>query len=101
MNFWKSLSTSFVSALRHPRLWLLQFFGNAIIALVFVAWLNFPDAHWWQLVFTVIVALLLIVSFLVLHGGTLNYCSEGNRAGLLDKAVPADPGLVVRSSAQE
>lgn len=76
MNLWNSLSASFVSALRHPRLWLLQFFGNVIIALVFAAWLNFPDAHWWQLVFTLIVALLLVVAFVVLHGGTLNYLSD-------------------------
>ncbi|HEY6969539.1 MAG TPA: hypothetical protein VJA94_10065 [Candidatus Angelobacter sp.] len=80
MNFWNSLSASFVSALRRPRLWLLQFFGNVIIVLVFAAWLNFPDAHWWQLVFTLIVALLLVVSFAVLHGGTLNYLSDSCEA---------------------
>jgi len=87
VNFWNSLSASFVSALRQPRLWLLQFFGNAIIALVFAAWLNFSDAHWWQLLFTLIVALLLVISFVVLHSGTLNYYSdicEDNRAGLLN-----------------
>lgn len=92
MRLWNSLSASFVSALRHPRLWLLQFFGNAIIALVFAAWLNFPDAHWWQLVFTFIVGLLLIVSVVILHGGTLNYYAdirEDEGAGLLDAFAKA------------
>ena len=87
MTLWKSLSASFVSALRHPRVWLLQFFGNVAIFLLFIWWLNFPDAYWWQLLFTLLVALLLVVSVLALHGGTLNYywdISEDKNAGLLN-----------------
>jgi hypothetical protein len=76
MTFWNSLSTTFVSALRYPRLWILQFLGNAIIITVFILWLHIPDAYWWQLFFQAVIALALIVGLLVLHGGTMNYFTQ-------------------------
>lgn len=75
MKLWKSLSATFISAFHHPRLWLLQFLGNALIILIFLLWLRIPDAYWWQLFFQVMIALLIVVGALWLHGGTLNYYS--------------------------
>jgi hypothetical protein len=76
VKLWKSLSTTFLSTLRHPRLWLLQFFGNAAILLGFAGYLNIPDSYWWQLFFQVVILLVLLVAALLLHGGTLNYYSD-------------------------
>lgn len=85
MKLWKSLSATFISAFHHPRLWLLQFLGNALIILIFLLWLRIPDAYKWELFFQVVVALLIVVGALWLHGGTLNYysdISDGTKAGL-------------------
>lgn len=85
MKLWKSLSATFISVFHHPRLWLLQFFGNAVIIAIFMLWLHIPDAYWWQLFFQAVIALALLIGALLLHGGTLNYYSditEGKDAGL-------------------
>jgi len=86
VTLWKSLSASFLSALRYPRVWLLQFFGNIAIFLLFIAWLNFPDSYWWYLLFSFLVAVLMVVSVVALYGGTLNFywdkCEDKN-AGLI------------------
>lgn len=85
MKLWKSLSATFISAFHHPRLWLLQFLGNALIILIFLLWLRIPDAYWWQLFFQALIAIVLVAGSLLLHGGTLDYYSDlGNdpKAGL-------------------
>lgn len=76
MKLWTSLRSTFVSALRHPRLWLLQFFGNAAIVVTFGFWLHIPDSAWWQLFFQFVIVLALVVAALLLHAGTLNYYSD-------------------------
>ena len=76
MKLWKSLSSTFVSALHHPRLWLFQFVGNAVIIFTFILWLQIPDSYWWQLFFQAVIALGMLAGALLLHGGTLNYCSD-------------------------
>ncbi|HLJ90930.1 MAG TPA: hypothetical protein VKZ53_29270 [Candidatus Angelobacter sp.] len=63
----------FASRLGGLRLWLIQFFGNAVIMLAIAWWLNLGDAHWWQLLFAAVLAIVIVVSIAVLHGGTLNY----------------------------
>ena len=73
MTYWQSLRESFVSGFRHPYPWLLQFVGNAIILVSFAGWLNIGEAHWYQLFFTAVLGLILIVATLTLHGGTANY----------------------------
>lgn len=81
MTVWNSLRSTFVSALQHQRLWLLQFFGNIVVALLFVLWLRIPDSYWWQLLFQFVVAVAGLVGVLVLHGGTLNYYSDLAKEG--------------------
>lgn len=76
MTLWNSLRSSFVSALRHPWLWLLQFLGNVAIFLVFVFWLHIDVATRWQVFLNGLVGLIVIVAALLLHGGTLNYYSD-------------------------
>lgn len=76
MTVWNSLRSTFVSALHHPRMWLLQFFGNVAIALLFAAWLHIDVATGFQVFLNAIVALLVVVLALFLHGGTLAYYAE-------------------------
>ena len=76
MRLWKSVSAALVSALRHPGLWLLQLFGNVIVGLLFVWWLNIGVANWWEIFLNVVVALIVFFLALLLHGGTMNYCAE-------------------------
>lgn len=85
MKLWKSLSATFVCALHHPHLWLLQFFGNVVIAVTFMLWLQIPDAYWWELFFQAVMILIVAAATLLLHCGTLNYysdISEGKNAEL-------------------
>ena len=73
MTLWNSLRSTFVSALHHPRLWLLQFLGNVAIVLTFSAWLHIDVATWWQVFLNFLVGLLVIIAALLLHSATLNY----------------------------
>jgi hypothetical protein len=73
MARWSSLREALVLSLKNWRLWLVQFAGNAIIFALFYGWLQVQEAHWWQLFFQALLILLIIVSILVLHGGTLAY----------------------------
>jgi len=85
VTFWNSLRSTFVSALHHRLLWLLQFFGNAVIALIFVWWLRIDPDTGWDVFLNFFVALVFIVAALVLHGGTMSYHSdvwENKTAGL-------------------
>jgi len=81
----KPLREAFVLVLRTPRLWAVQFLGNALILLLYAGWLRLPEAHWWDLLLNLLVLLLAIAGALVLHGGTLNYFTRAHadRAALL------------------
>jgi hypothetical protein len=76
---WSSLKDSLVLGVKNWRLWLLQFLANAAILLAFVGWLQIKEAYWWQIVFSVLLAALLVVAALVLHGGTLNYFESAHQ----------------------
>ena len=91
MTAWNSLRSTFVSAVHHPRLWLLQFLGNIVIALLFVAWLRIDVANGWQVFLNFFVGLLVIVAPLLLHGATLNYCSDAATDN--DKTAALVPAL--------
>ena len=81
----KPMREAFVLVVRTPRLWAVQFLGNAVILLLYAGWLRLPEAHWWDLLLNLLVLLLAIVGALVLHGGTLNYfpSAHADRAALL------------------
>ncbi len=56
--------------LRVARGWIVaQFFGFPLIALAGIGWTRLPDKHWWQLVLSLLLPLLLLVAALVLKAG--------------------------------
>jgi hypothetical protein len=80
---------SLVGTLRHRRLWVVQFLGNLLLALLFAVWLLIPVANAWNIVLNVFVAILIVVGAIKLHGGTLNYFRDCDR----DDAAPLRPAL--------
>jgi hypothetical protein len=66
--------------IRHRALWCVQFFGNALLAILFAVWLLIPVANDWNIILNVFVALVIAVAALTLHGGTLNYFRDGDRS---------------------
>ena len=75
MKLWNSLSTTFLSAFRHPWLWLVQFLGNIVLIVIAALWFQIGVEHWWNLLFQLFIALFVILGVLSLHSGTLNYFS--------------------------
>lgn len=69
----KSLIRTSFAALRAPQIWGLQLLGNAVLLALAALWLLVPEARAWQLVATIVLGLVVIVSALWLHGGTLAY----------------------------
>jgi hypothetical protein len=67
---------SIAAAFHNWRLWLIQFIGNPLLFLLFAGWLLIPVANTFYIILNVLVAILLIVATVTLHGGTLNYFSE-------------------------
>jgi hypothetical protein len=53
------------------KLWLLNLLGNAAILASWYCWLQIPDAHAWQVVWTAVQALLTIAFVLWLRAGTV------------------------------
>ncbi len=49
---------------------MLQWFGNLVLMLLAFAWLQIPDSHTWQFLFSLITALALVLAFLGLHAHT-------------------------------
>jgi hypothetical protein len=88
MARWSPFKDALILAIRNWRLWLLQFFGNLLIFLSVVWWLRLPDAHWWQLLFGLLLIVITAAAALVLHGGTLNYF----------KGAHQDPSARIRSA---
>jgi hypothetical protein len=75
---------AFKGCFRDWRLWLIQFLANLALFGLFTLWLLIPVANVWHIVLNVLVALLILISALVLHGGTLNYFSSQNRVESID-----------------
>lgn len=49
---------------------LLQWFGNLVLLLLAFAWLQIPDSHTWQFLFSSLFAGVLVFAFLALHART-------------------------------
>ncbi len=81
----KPFRETFTLVLRTPRLWGVQFLGNALILALFAGWLRLPEAHWWDLLLNALVIVLVVAGAMVLHGGTLNYfqSAHADRSALL------------------
>jgi hypothetical protein len=48
----------------------LQWAGNLVLLLLAFAWLQIPDSHAWQFLFSLLTAVMLVLAFLVLHAHT-------------------------------
>jgi hypothetical protein len=91
MARWSSFKDALLVSVKNWRLWLLQFFGNAVLFAAFIWWLRIPDARWWQLCFQFVLIVAVGIAALVLHGGTLTYFLSAHRDNT--KAAPLVPAL--------
>jgi hypothetical protein len=64
---------AFKGCFRNWRPWLLQFLVNPLLFGLFTLWLLIPVASAFHIALNILAAVLLVVAFLVLHAGTLNY----------------------------
>jgi hypothetical protein len=69
------MSSLWIAALRRlrPRILLVAFIGNALLALLAAAWLQIPDSHIWQLILSVVFGSLIVAAFLWLQSSTLTH----------------------------
>ncbi len=58
-----------------PRFYLGQWLGNLLLMFLAAAWLQIPDSHTWQFLFSIVSAVLLVVGFLWLYITTFRYLS--------------------------
>ncbi|MGB7284720.1 MAG: hypothetical protein WBE13_20805 [Candidatus Acidiferrum sp.] len=70
---------AFADCFHNGRLWLIQFFANPILFVLFAAWLLIPVSGRLPLVYNFVFAVVLIAATLFLHAGTLNSFAEHNR----------------------
>ncbi len=82
MSFLKDL----IRRLRGSLKWIAaQFVLTLVLILLGLAWTRLPDAHWWQVVLTLLVPLLLGISLLELEAGTMRSLADddGKRVKLV------------------
>ncbi|HEY7097023.1 MAG TPA: hypothetical protein VH437_09885 [Terriglobales bacterium] len=89
------LRDSVMAVLRNKRIWLLQFLVNPVVWGAAVGWLLIPEAKAWQVGSTALLALLILVAFLWLHGTTLAYFGDYHAAGFLRVRASFRPGNTV------
>jgi len=80
--------------LAHARLWIaLQFLLTPVLIAAGLAWTRLPDKHLWQVALSLIVPILLAISFLELQAGTMRKLAADD--GRRMKLGPAAATLVV------
>ena len=89
MALWNFLRTALIAPLLNLRLWLLQFFGNALLIAVFAWFLHIGDGYTSQIVLSATLVLLMVAGLLVLHGGTMNCALDSARMGRAADLKPA------------
>jgi hypothetical protein len=68
----RELMRDFVHNLRTARWWIAaQWIGFPLIALAFIGWTRLPDGHWWQVVLSLLLPLVLLTAALILKAGTV------------------------------
>ena len=81
---------SFLSLLAHARLWVaLQFLLTPALIAAGLAWTRLPDKNLWQVALSLLIPLLLAISFLELQAGTMRTLTDddGRRVKLVWGAV--------------
>ncbi len=77
---------AFAASFENKRLWLIQFFANPVLILLYAAWLLIPEARTWELILNVVLGIAIVVPAVVLHAGTLSYfCGRFRNEGTLLK----------------
>lgn len=73
MNFswFRSLIVEWLARVRRAWVWIvLQLAGVALLIGLGMAWTRIPEKHWWQVLLTLVVPLVMAAAFLVLQAGT-------------------------------
>lgn len=81
-----SYFSDLIARLRRSWIWVVLQFGlTLVLILVGLAWTRIPEKHWWQVVLTLVVPLLLLVSLLELEAGTMRSLADddGKRTRLV------------------
>ena len=81
-----SYLSDFIFRLRRSWIWVaLQFVLTAVLILLGLLWTRIPEKNWWQVALTILVPLLLIISFLELEAGTMRAFADddGKRVKLV------------------
>ena len=74
------LTEAMAIAWTSKRVWLLQFLATPVLFALGTWWLTIPEAHIWQLGWSVILAVAVVVAALWLHAGTLVYFAHAQTA---------------------
>ena len=62
----------FLHRLRHSLGWIgAQYWATLLLIAIGVAWTRLPDKYWWQVLLTLLIPALLIITFLALETGTM------------------------------
>jgi len=80
----------FLLRLRRSRWWIaIQFVGTLVLLLAGLAWTKIPDRHWWQVVLTLALPVLVVISILETEAGTMRALADddGKRVKLVWGAV--------------
>ena len=71
-----TVRASIPPAVTSGKLWLLQFFGNAVLFLLALAFLQVPESNVLELILQMLIVVVLLAIFLVLQGGTLAFMRD-------------------------
>lgn len=93
MSLWISFKNALLPAITSWQLWLVQFFGNVVAFLIFIWFLRVPDAHWWQILFGLVLLILSVAVALILHGGTLDFFQIAHQKEKAGLAIPFQTAL--------
>ncbi|HYG98253.1 MAG TPA: hypothetical protein VD837_03920 [Terriglobales bacterium] len=83
----RSVIRESLAGLRHRNLWLVQFFGNAVLFAAAAAWLLVPEERVWQLLLAFVGGAAVVFLFLWLHAGTFVALPEGDLRPAFRKAL--------------
>ena len=71
-----TVRASIPPAIGSGKLWLLQFFGSAVLVLLAIAFLQVPESNVLELILQMLIVVVLLAIFLILQGGTLAYMRD-------------------------
>jgi hypothetical protein len=81
------------------RLILAQLLGNILLMLLAAGWLQIPDSHTWQFVFSMLSGVLLVIAFLWLYTATFRHLRPCTPLAQLDSARGLRSTVVVAIAA--